>query len=498
MASKKTSSAATSSPKPYKRVNAWDELPASQEKALEERSARYIRFLTECKTERETLRRVESDAKKAGFKNLDEINSKTPLKPGTRIYWINKNRAMGLAVIGKRPVTEGMRMVAAHHDVPHLDLKALPLYEKHGLALLRTHHYGGIKKFQWAAIPLALHGFAATRDGKFFSFSIGEKPEEPVFTITDIAPHLSQKVQNDRKATEVFKGEELNILVGNRPKPEAAKAADAGKKDGKNEKNSAPAKSEDRVKAAVLAHLYTTWGLDEEDLAWAEIAAVPAFPARDVGFDGSLVGGFGHDDRACVAAAVEAIFDVKIPENTAAVLLFDKEEIGSAGAAGAQSMMVPDFLQRLVEAASGDSSYGTLRRSLSETLVLSGDTSAAIEPIFEAAFDTTNSGFIGSGVWICKFTGSGGKSGSSEADVEFIARIRKMLTDEKIPYQFGEMGKVDEGGGGTVAKFLAQLNMHVLDLALPVLSLHSPFEILAKVDYHYTIEAYRAFLEKKL
>lgn len=474
--------------KPYKRPNAWDELPSTDEKLLQERCKRYISFLGECKTERETLRFLEAEAKKAGFKALDEMKPGAVLKPGSRIYWTSKNRAMGLAIIGRRPVSEGMRLVAAHHDVPHLDLKALPLFEKHGLALLKTHYYGGIKKYQWSAIPLAIHGFAATRAGKYVTFSIGEKAGEPVFTITDIAPHLSAKIQNDRKATEVFRGEELAILVGNRPKknPEPKKG----------EKPPAPAA--DRVKTAVMEHLNKQYGIEEEDLAWAEVAAVPAFPPREIGFDASLIGGFGHDDRSCVMAAFEAIKAVKTPEHTAAILLFDKEEIGSAGASGAQSMMVPDFMQRLVEAASGATSYGALRRALSETLVLSGDTNAAVEPIFEGAWDTSNAGYAGGGVWITKFTGSGGKYNSSEADVEFVARVRKLFADEKIPYQFGEMGKVDEGGGGTVAKYLAQLNMHVLDLGLPVLSLHSPFEVLSKVDYHFTVSAYQAFLEKKM
>jgi len=478
-------------PRPYKRPNAWDALTPKETAEMEKASARYIKFLTACKTERETLAWIEKEAKKAGFQDLNAIKGKVPLKPGTRVYWTNKNRAMGLGVIGKKPVTSGMRLVAAHHDVPHLDLKAQPLYEKHNMALLRTHYYGGIKKFQWAAIPLALHGFAGLKDGRFVSFVYGEKTDEPCFTITDIAPHLSAKIQNDRKANEVFKGEELHVLVGHRPK---ATPKDDGKANSKD-KPAAP-KADERVKTAILEALYKTHGIEEEDLAWAEVAVVPALPAREVGIDASMIGGFGHDDRSCVLAAYDALEQVKVPEHTAAILLFDKEEIGSAGAAGAQSMMVSDFLGHLVWAASGETSYLAIRDALSESLVLSGDTNAAVDPIFDGAYDTTNAGFMGAGVWITKFSGSGGKAGSSEADVEFIARIRKLLVDEKIPYQFGEMGKVDEGGGGTVAKFLAQLNMHCLDLCIPVIGLHSPFEIMAKVDYYYTIRAYKAFLEK--
>lgn len=470
----------------YKKVNGWEALPPKDEKIMEEQARRYLAFLGACKTERETLAWLEQDARRAGFQPLAELKAGSRLKPGERVLFLNKNRAMGLAIIGRRPITDGLHVVAAHHDVPHLDLKALPLYEKYGLALLKTHYYGGVKKFQWAALPLALHGFVITKAGRTVSFAIGEKPDEPVFSITDLPPHLSYKVQNDRKATEVLKGEELNILVGNRPRPPAK--GEAAK----------DAKGEEKVKGAVLDYLYKTWGLVEEDLAWAEISAVPAFPPREVGFQRELIGGFGHDDRACVMAAWEAIREVKVPEHTAAVLLFDKEEIGSAGASGAQSMMIADFFTHLIEHTAGTASYGALRQTMNNSYVLSGDTNAPIDPTFDAAWDATNSGYLGNGVWICKFTGSAGKVGSSEADVEFIARIRDLLIDEKIPYQFGEMGKVDEGGGGTVAKFLAQQNMHVLDVSLPVLSLHSPFEILAKVDYHYTIRAYRAFLARGL
>ncbi len=466
----------------FQPVNGWDNLPKAEEKLLEKHADRYLEFLQKCKTERETLTHLEESAKKDGFKLVSPDSSPRKLTPGSRVMFISKNRAMGLAVIGKRPVEKGFHVVAAHHDVPHLDLKALPIFEKHGLALLRTHYYGGVKKFQWCAIPLALHGFAITKSGKTVSFQIGEKQGEPVFTITDVPPHLSYKVQNDRKATEVFKGEELNILVGSKPLP----------------KNKDTAKGEERVKNAVLEHLFRTYGLEEEDLAWAEIAAVPAFEPREVGLSREMIGGFGHDDRSCVMAAYEAIRNVKVPEHTAVVLLLDKEEIGSAGSSGAQSMMIPDFFNLLVHLQTGGTSYTLLRQSLSESMVLSGDTNAPIDPTFEAAWDSSNAGLLGNGVWICKFTGAGGKSGSSEADVEFIAGIRRLLTRRKIPYQFGEMGKVDEGGGGTVAKFFAQLNMNVLDLALPVLGLHSPFEVLSKVDYHATIAAYQAFMEEKL
>ena len=473
------------SPRAYQKVSGWDVLKPSEVKEMENQADRYIQFLNECKTERETINFIENHARKQGFKPIAELKPGSPAKSGTKVYWINKNRAIGLAVIGKKPATAGLHIVAAHHDVPHLDLKPLPLIEKHGLAFFKTHYYGGIKKFQWCAIPLAIHGFASLKNGKSLSFSIGENPKDPVFTITDIAPHLSAKIQNDRKANEVLKGEELTVLVGHKPLP-----GKGGKKDQE--------KISEKVKAMVLEFLFQNYGLTEEDLAWAEVCMVPAIPAREVGFDRSMIGGFGHDDRACVMATFDAIATVKNPVKTAVGLFFDKEEIGSAGASGAQSVMVSDFLGKLVELSLGKSTYALMRQSLSESFVLSGDASAALEPTFEGAFDPTNAGFLGNGVWICRYTGSGGKYMSSEADVEFIAKIRNLLVSEKIPYQFGEMGKVDEGGGGTVAKYLAQLNMHVLDLALPVLSLHSPFEIVSKVDYHFTISAYKSFFEKEI
>ncbi|HNV68510.1 MAG TPA: aminopeptidase [Candidatus Ozemobacteraceae bacterium] len=474
---KKTAAKTKETSLKYQPVNAWDKLTPVQDKEMEQVAKRYIDFLGTCKTERETLTYLEQHAKKHGFR---EFAPGRKLKAGDRLYWISKNRAMGMAIVGRRPIADGVRMLAAHHDVPHLDLKALPLYERHGLGLLRTHYYGGVKKFQWATIPLAIHGFACTKKGKTLSFAIGEKADDPVFTILDIAPHLSYKIQNDRKATEVLRGEELQVVAGHRPQP---------LKKGET-------KGEDRIKMMVLEYLQKHFGFEEEDLAWAEVAVVPAMPPREVGMDRSLIGGFGHDDRACVFASFEALLGIKTPEHTAAALFFDKEEIGSAGASGAQSMMVTDFFACLVEAATGSCDFSLLRRTMCNSQALSADTNAAIDPIFEGAYDSSNAGLVGRGVWVCKFTGSGGKAGSSEADVEFVAQIRDLLTDAKIPYQFGEMGKVDEGGGGTVAKFLAQLNMHVLDIAIPVLSLHSPFEVLSKVDLYYSVLAYRVFMAK--
>ncbi|MDD2998425.1 MAG: aminopeptidase [Candidatus Riflebacteria bacterium] len=466
--------------KTFKVDCAWDKVKPTELKQLEKRSQDYIEFINACKTERGTIEFIETRAQKAGFTLLPTLGKGKKLKPGSKVMFINKSRALGMAVIGKRPTSEGFRLIAAHHDVPRIDVKATPLYEKHGLALFKTHYYGGIKKFQWAAIPLSLHIFAIDRKGNKLSFSVGENPGDPVFTITDIAPHLGKKIQYERKTADVVSGEELNIVVGHKPEEM-----------GKDQTTETP----NRVKNAVLCQIEKHFGLTEEDLAWAEIRAVPAMKASEVGFDRALIGAYGHDDRACVAAAFAAINELGAPEHTAAILLLDKEEIGSAGPNGAQSMMVTDFLSMLTEATSGESTFAAIRTAIGATQVLSADTNAPIDPTFEGAYDPLNSGVVGKGVWITKHSGSGGKSGSSEADIEYLACIRNMLSKENIPYQFGEMGKVDEGGGGTVAYMLANLNMSVVDISLPTLSLHSPFELISKVDYHYSVSAYKAFMQ---
>lgn len=477
---KKAAVSDKNSVKVFKVANAWDKIKGSELKLLEKRNQDYLKFINTCKTERGTIEYIETRAQKAGYKMLPPLGQGKKLKPGSKVMFINKNRALGMAIIGKRPASEGFRLIAAHHDVPRIDIKAQPLYEKHGLALFKTHYYGGIKKFQWAAIPLSLHIFAVGKNGKLMTFVIGEKPGDPVFTITDVAPHIGKKIQYERKTADVISGEELNIVVGHQP--EAAS----------DEKE---AETPNRIKNAILRHIEKDFGLTEEDLAWAEIRAVPAMQAAEIGFDRAMIGAYGHDDRACVGAAFAAISELDAPEHTAAILLLDKEEIGSAGPNGAQSQMVTDFLGRLTEATSGESTFAAIRNALGATQVLSADTNAPIDPTFEGAYDPMNSGVVGKGVWITKHSGSGGKSGSSEADIEYLACIRTMLSKENIPYQFGEMGKVDEGGGGTVAYMLANLNMSVVDISLPTLSLHSPFELISKVDYHYSVSAYLAFMK---
>ncbi len=468
--------------KEFKVTSAWDKLPEAEQEILEKRSVEYLKFVAECKTERATIAYLDKLANETGFKPLAPLGKGKKLEPGSRVMFMNKNRAMALAIIGKRPIEEGFRMVAAHLDVPRIDIKAQPLYEKDELALFKTHYYGGIKKYQWVAIPLSLHIFAIDKDAKTHTFVIGEKPGDPVFTITDIAPHVAHKLQSPRKSGETISGEELNIVVGSKPMAKEEKDKDKA--------------VTNRVKKAVLAQLEKEFNLTEEDLAWAEIRAVPAIQPSEVGFDRSMIGAYGHDDRACVYAAYQAIAEIDVPEHTACTLFLDKEEIGSMGPNGAQSDVVIDLISQLTEATCGDCSYATIRRATQETQVLSADTNASMDPTFASVNDPMNAGYLGKGVWVTKHSGRAGKAGSSEADIEFLAKVRKMLAEENIPYQFGEMGKVDEGGGGTVAYMLANNNMHVLDMCLPTLSLHSPFELISKVDYHYSVSCYKAFMEK--
>ena len=463
--------------KSFKATSAWDRLTPKDQKLLDKRCSDYLSFISQCKTERATVEYIKAKAEKAGFKLLPALGKGKKLKPGTKVMFINNNRAICLGIIGKRPAEEGLRLVAAHLDVPKIDVKSTPLYEKDNLALFKTHYYGGIKKFQWVTIPLSLHIFAVDKSGKTHSFVIGEKPGDPVFTISDIAIHLAQKMQMKRLTNEAVTGEELNILVGSKPDPETDKD------------------KPNRIKNMVIREIEKQFGLTEEDLAWAEIHAVPAMKAAEVGFDRGLIGAYGHDDRSCVYAAYTAMSEIDVPEHTAAVIFLDKEEVGSAGPNGAQSGLIVDIISMLAEATNGKISFADSRNVITKTLVFSADTSASIDPNYESAYDPLNSGYLGKGVWISKFSGKGGKSGSLEVDIEFLAKIRKMLAEENIPYQFGEMGKVDEGGGGTVARLIANNNIQVVDMAIPTVSLHSPFEIISKADYHYSVSAYKAFMK---
>ncbi len=436
----------------------------------------YMDFLDSAKTERECVEHIlEMLDENGGWKDLEKTDK---IKKGGRYYIQNRNKGLALMVIGKKGLTEGLKIVGAHIDSPRLDLKQRPLFEDGDtkLAMLRTHYYGGIKKYQWVSRPLALHGIAILSNGKRVEINIGEEPEDPVFTIPDLLIHLYGEKQKSRKVAQAIKGEELLIMVGSIPV------------EGEKIKK--------RVKTNILKVLNKRYGIKEVDFISAELEAVPAERVREVGFDRSMIGGYGQDDRICSYTATRAIMDLKgVPERTALVLLFDKEEIGSEGNTGARSRFTEYAIgELLIRELKGKYNYQHLRRCLRNTKALSADVNGAVNPIFKDVHEKQNAAYLGKGICLTKFTGRRGKAGSSDANAEFVAEIIQMLTKKNIPWQTGELGKVDEGGGGTVAKFLAEHDMEVIDSGPAIMSMHSPFEVSSKADVYYTYRAYGAFL----
>jgi len=449
----------------------WDLVGQREKKKVFEFAEGYKRFLDSAKTERESVRTIEAFARKRGFKDIANGTGKK------KLYKINRNKSIALAVLGKRPLPLGVNIIASHIDSPRLDLKQNPLYEEVDLVFLKTHYYGGIKKYQWLARPLAIHGTIMKKDGSSIDLHIGEAEKDPVFTIADLLPHLSRKFQGDKKVSEAFEGEKLNVLVGSLPL-------------GDDE-------TKERFKLAVLEDLFSTYGLIEEDLVSAEIEIVPAGKARDVGWDRSLVGAYGQDDRVCAYTSLEAIGEVKNPETTTVALFTDKEEIGSDGSTGAKSRFLEDFVGDLLERAGEEANGKRLRSCLMNSKALSADANAALDPDYQEVHEKRNAARLGYGVCITKFTGSGGKYGGSDANAEYLGHIRKLFNENGVVWQTGEIGKVDEGGGGTIAKFLAVYGMEVLDCGTPILSMHSPFELTSKADVFMTYKAYAAFFNSE-
>lgn len=428
----------------------------------------YKKFLDAAKTEREAVEFTETAAKKAGFKPFKK-NMK--LKTGDKVYTVNRGKAVILAVIGKEPVKKGVHIAAAHIDSPRLDLKQHPLYESEETAYFKTHYYGGIKKYQWAAIPLALHGVIIRADGTSVKVSVGEEETDPVFCVTDLLPHLAQE-QMKRTPGELIKGEELNILIGSRP----FRDDDASEK----------------VKLGIMAILNEKYGITEDDFISAELEAVPAFKAKDIGFDRSMIGSYGHDDRVCAYTALTALLDCKtVPAVTAVTVLTDKEETGSDGNTGLRSAYLKYFIADLAECFGMDG-----RTVLSNSECLSADVNAAFDPTFPDVVERRNAAFLNYGVVVTKFTGSRGKSGTSDASAEFVGRVRQLLDGNKVIWQTGELGKVDLGGGGTVAAYIANLNVDTIDVGVPVLCMHAPFEIVSKIDVYMAYKAFSCFLSE--
>lgn len=452
----------------YKTQLVWDALKPGEEQKLWELGEAYKRFLDASKTERETVAEITRLVKREGFHPV--VRSRA----GSRVYQAFKDKVLALAVLGNEPLSAGVRLIASHIDAPRLDLKQHPLYEEVDLAFFKTHYYGGIKKYQWLARPLALHGTVIKGNGEKIDLVIGERPEDPVFTVSDLLPHLARKVQMEKKLSEAIEGEKLNILLGSIP---------LGPKEGK-----------DRFRLAVLKELYDRYGIVEEDLTSAELEVVPAEPARDVGLDRGLVGAYGQDDRVSAFCSLQALLDVQPPEKNCLLLFFDKEEIGSEGNTSARAQILESFLERLFALKKEPFSRKVLVRTLAETRALSADVAGALDPDYQEVHEKRNAPRMGYGLCLTKFTGSGGKYGASDAHAEYLFWVRSLLNRQEVIWQTGELGKVDEGGGGTIAKFLAALGMEILDCGTPVLSMHSPFELVSKADLFMTYKGYKAFL----
>lgn len=456
------------------RENAWKSCNKQTVKEVFGFCEGYKKFISECKTERECTRRSIQMAEEHGYRNLKEIIAgKETIKAGDKVYADNMGKAIVLFNIGKKPIEEGLKILGAHIDSPRLDVKQNPLYEDSDLVLMDTHYYGGIKKYQWTTIPLALHGVVALTDGSVIEVEIGEKEKDPVLCVSDLLIHLAAE-QMEKKGAKVVEGEALDLVVGNMPfNPK------------KDEKNPA--------KAYILDILKKKYNIAEEDFMSAELEAVPAGKARDLGLDASMVLGYGQDDRVCAYTSLMAMLEVEEPEYTSVCLLIDKEEIGSVGATGMQSLffenMVAEVLDRM-----GCYSELTLRRTLANSEMLSSDVNAGFDPNYAYAFEKKNASYLGRGVVFSKFTGSRGKSGSNDANAEYIARVRKALESENVAYQMAELGKVDIGGGGTIAYILAKYGMDVIDCGVAVLSMHAPYEATSKIDIYEAKRGYVAFL----
>lgn len=458
--------------------NAWLSYSDEQKKELEQLASSYRQFLDNGKTERECVVRIVEEAKKAGYHPLSYYREHNKvLQPGDRVYEICMNKTIALFQIGSRPLEEGMRILGAHIDSPRLDLKQNPLYENTELAYLDTHYYGGIKKYQWVTLPLALHGVVAKKDGSVIPIVIGEEEADPVVYISDLLPHLASK-QIVKKGSVVVEGEALDVLVGSIPSSE-----DADEK-------------KERVKATILQLLESKYNITEDDFLSAEIEVVPAGKARDCGLDRSMIAAYGQDDRVCAYTSFLAMLEAGDLCQTACCLLVDKEEIGSVGATGMQSRFFENAVAELLDAM-GQYSEFTLRRALRNSCMLSSDVSAAYDPQYSDVFEKRNSAYFGKGIVINKYTGSRGKSGSNDANAEYIAKLRLIFDSNNVAFQTAELGKVDAGGGGTIAYISALYGMDVIDSGVAVLSMHAPWEVTSKADIYEAKKAYSAFLNYK-
>lgn len=456
------------------KAKVWLSYTKKEKQELEVLSDKYRVFLTNCKTERESTSEAVKEAEAAGYRNLaDIVEQGKHLAAGDKVYAVMMKKAIALFNIGTEPLKDGLAILGAHIDTCRLDVKQNPLYEDSGLAYLDTHYYGGIKKYQWVTLPLALHGVVAKKDGTVQDIVIGEAASDPVFCVTDLLIHLSQE-QMKKTAAKVIDGEKLDVLVGTYPLPDEDK---------------------DAVKANVLKLIQAKYDITEEDFVSAELVLVPAGQAREMGFDRSMILAYGHDDRVCAYTSLAAMLETGRQKRTACCLLVDKEEIGSVGATGMQSHFFENALAELLEAL-GQYSELDLRRCLAHSKMLSSDVSSAFDALYAEAYDKKNVAYLGHGMVFNKFTGARGKSGSNDANAEYLGELRRIMDDHAVHYQTAELGKVDLGGGGTIAYIMSLYGMQVIDSGVPVLSMHAPWEAVSKIDVYEAMRAYRAFLQE--
>ena len=449
--------------------NGWESVSEEEGRNIFNYCDGYMKFLNEAKTEREIVKRATEIAKENGYKEISEYST---LKAGDKVYYINKGKNLFLAVIGEENIENGINIVGSHADSPRLDLKPNPVYEDHGFAYFKTHYYGGIKKYQWTAIPLSIHGVVVKTNGEKVEINIGEKDDEPIFTITDLLPHLAQD-QMEKKLKDGIEGENLNLLIGSIPYNDE--------------------KASEKVKLSILNIINRKYGIVEKDFLSAEIELVPALKCRSLGFDESLVVGYGQDDKVCVYTSLTAMLNVQNPKKTAVCIFADKEEIGSMGNTGMESNVFSTFMSEILNKL-GVNRPNLLDKMFCNSKMLSADVDAGFDPIYSQVSELNNASFLNKGVGVNKYTGARGKSGGSDANAEFVAYVRNVFESNNIAYQVAELGKVDVGGGGTIAYILANKGVEVLDCGIPVLSMHSPYEVTSKYDIYQAHRAYEAFL----
>ena len=455
------------------RKNAWNTYGKREISELEELNSNYIDFLSDCKTERECVKETVRQAREKGYKSLEEVIEKgQPLKQGDKVYAVCMNKTVALFNIGKIPMEQGMNILGAHIDSPRMDIKQNPLYESNNMAYLDTHYYGGIKKYQWVTLPLAIHGVVVKKDGTKVEVNIGEKDTDPVFCVTDLLIHLAGQ-QMEKNAAKVIEGENLDILVGSIPLED---------------------KEKDAVKEGIIGILKNTYEMEEEDFMSAELEVVPAGRAREMGFDRSMIMAYGQDDKVCAYTSLAAMLETDKIDKTACCLLVDKEEIGSVGATGMQSKFFENTVAEVLN-LNGDYNELKLKRCLAHSRMLSSDVNAAFDPLYSDVFKNNSSSFLGSGVVFNKFTGSRGKSGSNDANAEYLAVLRNIMDNHNVHFQMSELGKVDAGGGGTIAYIMSLYGMEVIDCGVAVLNMHAPWEVTSKADIYETYKCYKAFLK---